>query len=112
MADLIHLRLDPKMRRAVKRVVQERYFSTESEFIRDSIRKNLDTYERVQALRQLQGTVPRRKTPGEPIADSEIFRAFGLPDPKVPQVARDDERSVPRSGAGVRLIRRRPSVRR
>lgn len=95
MSDLVHLRLDRKTRDAIRTVVKERHFTTETDFIRDSIRKNLETYERIEGLRRLQGTIaPRKGSPkGTP---SDIFRAFGFDKvPEIGYVARDENLSAP-----------------
>ncbi|MBR9700551.1 hypothetical protein GOV11_01660 [Candidatus Woesearchaeota archaeon] len=77
MGEMVHLRLDSKMRKAIKSIVKDRLYSTETEFIRDSIRKNLELNEKLVALKALQGSVPRRKTPPKKIP-SDIFRAYGF----------------------------------
>lgn len=95
MADLVHLRLDRKTRDAIKTILKREHFTTETDFIRDAIRKNLETYERVEGLRQLQGAVKPRKHPPKS-TPSDIFRAFGLDKvPEVDYVARDENLSAP-----------------
>lgn len=77
MGELIHIRLDPKMRKAIKEVLKTHHYASESEFVRASVRKSLESYERERLLRQWQGSVPRRKTPPGP-PPSDVFREFGL----------------------------------
>ena len=73
----MHIRLDPKMRKSMSAIVKQQYFTNESEFIRDSIRKNLEIYEKIQLLASLRGSVARRKKPPGPVP-SDVFREFGI----------------------------------
>ena len=78
MAELIHLRIDSKIRKQMKETVKENLFSNESEFIRDSIRKNLENYEKMKTLKKIQNTIPERKNKPNKKTSSELFREIGL----------------------------------
>lgn len=82
MAELVHLRIDEKTRKAIKQVVKGQHFTSESEFIRDAVRKSLERYDIEQRLKMLQSVrqkVPLRKTSPRPTSD--IFREFGIDAP-------------------------------
>jgi Arc/MetJ-type ribon-helix-helix transcriptional regulator len=76
MASLVHIRIDPDMRKEIKKVVKENLFSNESEFIRDSVRKNLEIYEKISLLRSLKNSLPREKAKKK--GKSDLFREFGI----------------------------------
>lgn len=76
MAELVHLRLETKMRTEIKQVVNNNLYGSESEFIRNAIRKELELYQKIELLDKLRGTLKPKK--GKPIPRSELFRAFGL----------------------------------
>ncbi|MGV8168976.1 MAG: hypothetical protein ACP5N3_02875 [Candidatus Nanoarchaeia archaeon] len=78
MGELVHLRLDAKMRSEIKSIVKENLFSNETEFIRDSIRKNIELYRKVQAIKALKGSLAEKR--GKGLKKSEVFRAFGIED--------------------------------
>lgn len=78
MGELVHLRLDAKMREEIKNLVQNNLFSNETEFIRDSIRKNIEHYEKIKTIKSLRGSLKKSKNKG--LSHSEVFRAFGLED--------------------------------
>ncbi len=87
MSELVHLRIDGKTRIAMQRVVATEHFASESEFIRDAIRKNLELYEKLKAL---QGSVKKGNYKQLP-ASEDIFRHFGLEHvPKVANIPRHD----------------------
>jgi len=100
MGELLHIRLDPKMRKAIREVVKEEHYASESGFLRDLIRQNLTANARIRVLRSLQGSVkpftPRqqaaRAKKAANMSSSELFRAFGLDKmPEIRYVSRDDE---------------------
>jgi len=64
------------MRKEIQRAVKENRFSSESEFIRDSVRKNLEVYEKIRLLRSLKNSLPRDKMKKK--GKSDLFREFGL----------------------------------
>jgi Arc/MetJ-type ribon-helix-helix transcriptional regulator len=77
MAELVHLRLEKKMRNEIKQAVNNSLYSSESDFIRNAIRKELETHQKIQVLKSLWGSVKEKKN-NKPIPRSELFRAFGL----------------------------------
>jgi Arc/MetJ-type ribon-helix-helix transcriptional regulator len=77
MNEMIHLRLDEKMRREIRKTIDENLFSNESEFIRDSIRRNIELYQKIMILKSLRGSVKKRRN-FKGIPPSDIFREFGL----------------------------------
>ncbi len=82
MNDLVHIRLEPKMRTAIKDVISQEQFSSETDFIRDSIRKNLEYYklEKFRGIAKEKTLTKEERLKG--IADLEnskdIFRRFNL----------------------------------
>lgn len=76
---MVHLRLDEKMRKEIRKAVDENLFSNETEFIRDSIRRNIELYKKIQIIHSLRGSVKKSKTPSK-IPISDVFRAVGLED--------------------------------
>lgn len=91
MNELVHIRLDPKMRKAMKKVVESHYYRNESELIRDAIRSKLDKYERLELLKSVRGKAKLRKYPPKD-TPSDIFREFGLENiPEVGDVPGDDK---------------------
>jgi Arc/MetJ-type ribon-helix-helix transcriptional regulator len=76
--EMVHLRLDPKMRLEMKNIVKDNMFSNETEFIKDAIRRNIELYRKIQILHSLRGSVKMKKSEG--LKHSEVFRAFGLED--------------------------------
>ena len=53
MGDLVHLRLEKEMKDRISSVVKIGLFSNMTEFIRDSIRKNIDYFEKKRAIHGL-----------------------------------------------------------
>jgi len=78
MSELVHLRLDEKMRAAIRATVAREQFGSESEFIRDAIRKNVEIYEKIETLRKMQHSLKRRTDKPKP--GSDVFREAGLID--------------------------------
>ncbi len=76
MGDLVHIRLDAKMRKEIKQAVKDTMFSSESEFIRDAIRRNIENYKKIRILESFRNTVPQRNSKAK--IPSDIFREFGL----------------------------------
>jgi Arc/MetJ-type ribon-helix-helix transcriptional regulator len=76
MGELVHLRLDSKMRAEIKSVVKENLFANETEFIRESVRRNIELYKKLQVIHALRGSLTMKK--GKGLNSSEVFRAFGL----------------------------------
>ena len=77
MGDLVHIRLDKKIRTEIHKIVEENMFSNESEFIRDAIRTQLELYNKIKILNSLRGSVKSTKN-HKRIPPSEVFRAVGL----------------------------------
>lgn len=77
MSELVHLRLEKKMRTEIKKAVKNSFYSSESDFIRNAVRKELELQEKLQGLRKLWGSVKEKKN-NKPIPYSEVFRAIGL----------------------------------
>jgi Arc/MetJ-type ribon-helix-helix transcriptional regulator len=76
MTELVHVRLDPKMRAEMKLLVKENLFSSETEFIRDALRKQIELYAKMKTIKSLSGSLTLKK--GKGLKQSEVFRAFGL----------------------------------
>ena len=74
--DLVHLRIDQKIRKEIKELMQYSLFSNETEFIRDSIRRNIELHKKIQLLDRMRNTLPKTKRKIK--ASSNIFRDFGL----------------------------------
>lgn len=109
MSDLVHLRLDSKTRKAVQHIVAVEHFASESDFIRDAIRKNIELYDKLVALKALQGSIQRGNYKPLP-ASEDIFRHFGLEHvPKISDVSRDD--TVSTGATSKRNVKRVRSVR-
>ena len=79
MGELVHLRLEATTRKEMARIVKREQFGSESEFIRDAIRKNIEQYHRLEALRALRGSASPQKGKLPPTSD-DVFRTFGLRD--------------------------------
>jgi Arc/MetJ-type ribon-helix-helix transcriptional regulator len=77
--EMVHLRLDPKMRIEIKKIVRDDLFKDESEFIRDAIRRNIELHRKIQLLKSMQGKLKPSKNPTK-ISLSEAFKAVGLED--------------------------------
>lgn len=76
MTEMVHLRLESKMRTEIKKAVKNNLFSSESDFIRNAIRKELELYQKIEILDKMRGSLKPYK--GKPIPRSEVFRAVGL----------------------------------
>lgn len=74
--EMVHLRLDPKMRSEIKRIVKENTFSNETEFIKESIRSNLEYYRKLAILHSFKNSVPQTRKKIK--SSSDIFRDFGI----------------------------------
>ena len=79
MGEMIHLRIDPKIRAEMKKIVQDNMFSNEAEFIRDAIRQRIEVYRKIKILDSMRGTLKPSKNPTK-IKHSDLFRAAGLED--------------------------------
>ncbi|MGV8141041.1 MAG: hypothetical protein ACP5NW_01215 [Candidatus Woesearchaeota archaeon] len=79
MGEMVHLRLDSKMRAEMKIIIKENLFSNETEFIKDSIRRNIELHKKIQIIHSLRGSGRGTKNPKQ-IPKSEVFRALGLED--------------------------------
>ncbi|MBW2998274.1 ribbon-helix-helix domain-containing protein [Candidatus Woesearchaeota archaeon] len=75
MNEMVHLRIDNKLRREIKIMVKNNLFSNESEFIRDSIRKNLEQYQKIKLLEKFQNKLDQKPTKK---SNLNIFRQFGI----------------------------------
>jgi Arc/MetJ-type ribon-helix-helix transcriptional regulator len=51
---LIHTKIEPHMKTKMQSICKDFHFANMSEFIRDSIRKNIETYSTQQALQLLE----------------------------------------------------------
>jgi len=75
MAEMIHIRINEKIRKEMKKVVKNNLFSNESEFIRDAIRNNIEKYKKIKLLEKFKNQLdekPSKKT------TSNVFREFGI----------------------------------
>lgn len=79
MNEMVHLRLDPKMRAEIRTFLGDDFYGSETEFIKDSIRRNLELYRKIKVIHSLRGSCKRVKNP-KSIPRSEVFRALGLED--------------------------------
>ena len=77
MGEMVHIRLDAKMRNEIKNIVKDNMFSNETEFIRDSLRSSIETYRKIQILNSMRNKFEIAKNPAK-LKKSEVFRAFGL----------------------------------
>ena len=77
--EMVHLRLDSKMRAEMKIMVKESLFSNETEFIKDAIRRNIELHRKIQIIHSLRGSAKKIKNPPK-LKLSEAFRAMGLED--------------------------------
>ena len=77
MGELVHLRLEKKMRNEIKQAVNNSLYSSESDFIRNAIRKELELQKKIDILYKMRGTLKPTKNP-KYIPRSELFRAVGL----------------------------------
>jgi len=89
MGDLVHLRLEKKLKERIKEVIGTGLFSNTTEFIRDAIRKSIEAYElekNIRGLEMLRGKgrlltkeeQKRAKAELKKLSPSEIFRKYGL----------------------------------
>jgi len=89
MGELIHLRLEKRMKDRISEVVENGMFANMTEFIRDAIRKNIEEYEKRKAIRGLEmlrgkGRLlskeeqKRAKAELKKLSPSELFRKVGL----------------------------------
>jgi len=89
MGELVHLRLGTKLKKEINDIVKTGLFSNMTEFIRDSIRKNIEEYEKKRAIRGLErlrgkGRLltkeeqKRAKEELKKMSPSELFRSVGL----------------------------------
>jgi Arc/MetJ-type ribon-helix-helix transcriptional regulator len=66
MAELTPIRIEKQLKSEIKQLIAQGYFSTLTEFVKDSIRKNLENYRKQQALKaltQLKGSSKDKKRP-------------------------------------------------
>lgn len=75
MTELIHLRLETKLRKEIKKIVTSEMFANESEFIRNAIRENIEKYKKIKLLEAFRNTLPEKPTKK---ISSNIFRDIGL----------------------------------
>lgn len=75
MAEMIHIRLDEKIRKEMKQVVKNNIFSNESEFIRDAIRNNIEKYKKIKLLENFRNQLDEKPTKS---TTSNVFREFGI----------------------------------
>ena len=89
MGELVHLRLEREMLKKIDHMLKGGLFTNRTEFIRDSIRKNIEEYEKriiIIGLSGLKGKA-RKLTKAEQIkakkellkmSSSDLFRKLGL----------------------------------
>lgn len=89
MGELVHLRLEKRMKNEINNIIKIGLFSNMTEFIRDSIRKNIEEYEKQRAVRGLEllrgkGRLLTKAEQKKAIAElkklspSELFRKYGF----------------------------------
>lgn len=89
MGELVHLRLGKKLKQEINEIVKTGFFSNMTEFIKDSIRKNLEEYEKKKAIRGLErlrgkGRLltkeeqKKAKAELKNMSASDLFRKYGL----------------------------------
>lgn len=89
MGELIHLRIEKKLKDEINEAVKSGLFSNMTEFIRDAIRKSIEDYEKRKAIRGLEllrgkGRLltkeeqKRAKAELKNMSASELFRSVGL----------------------------------
>jgi len=89
MNDLVHLRLEKKLKEHIRNIVDTGLFSNMTEFIKDSIRKNIEDYNKklvLMKIRKLQYSAKlltekekqKRNKELDSMTASDIFRKFGL----------------------------------
>lgn len=80
---LIHVKFEPKMKQQVEELCKQYHFANTSEFIRDSVRKNIEAYETKMAVdilnRNFRKGIGRRPTREERAqAVDELLKLKGL----------------------------------
>ncbi|NQV09226.1 hypothetical protein HQ529_05220 [Candidatus Woesearchaeota archaeon] len=89
MGELVHLRLEKNLRKQIKGIVNTGLFSNMTEFVRDSIRKNIEDYHRklvLMKIKDLQYSAKaltekekrEKRNELETISSSDLFRKFGF----------------------------------
>lgn len=89
MGEMIHLRLEKRMKDSISEAVENGMFANMTEFIRDAIRKSIEEYEKRSAIRGLEmlrgkGRLlskeeqKRAKAELKKLSPSELFRKVGL----------------------------------
>jgi len=76
MGELIHIRIDKKMRNEMNAIVEAELFSNTTEFVRDAIRKNIEQYKTnrakillEQAFKSSNGKRPTRSERAEAVSE-------------------------------------------
>jgi Arc/MetJ-type ribon-helix-helix transcriptional regulator len=62
MAELTPIRIEKQLKVEIKELISQGYFSTLTEFVKDSIRKNLENYRKQQAFKVLNELKGSSKT--------------------------------------------------
>ncbi|MBW2968662.1 ribbon-helix-helix domain-containing protein [Candidatus Woesearchaeota archaeon] len=89
MGELVHLRLEKKLKKEINTIVKTGFFSNMTEFIRDAIRKSIEDYEKkraIKGLEKLRGKgrlltkAEQKKARAElkKMSSSDLFRSVGL----------------------------------
>ncbi|MDP4012959.1 MAG: hypothetical protein Q8R00_05140 [Candidatus Nanoarchaeia archaeon] len=89
MGEMIHLRLEKRMKDRISETVENGMFTNMTEFIRDAIRKSIEEYEKRRAIRGLEllrgkGRLLSKeeqknaKAELKKLSASELFRKIGL----------------------------------
>jgi len=91
MAELTPIRIETQLKAEIKELIEEGYFTTITEFVKESIRKNLEEYRKQQALKglaKMKGSLKgikrltreeRAKAADEALAyKGDIFKDLGL----------------------------------
>jgi Arc/MetJ-type ribon-helix-helix transcriptional regulator len=89
MGELVHLRLEKELKQRINEIVGTGLFANMTEFIRDSIRKNIEEYEKQRAIRGLEllrgkghlltkEEQKKAKAELKKMTPEELFRKYGL----------------------------------
>ena len=89
MGELVHLRLEKKLKDRMNEIVKTGLFANMTEFIREAIRKNIEEYEKQKAIRGLEmlrgkgrlltkAEQKKAKAELKNMSASELFRSVGL----------------------------------
>ena len=77
MAQLVHIRFEDKLREEIKAIVSEGYYGSVSEFVKESVRKNVLAYKR-EKLVSLMGSGKGEQTQITRKQRLEALKELGL----------------------------------